>query len=160
MIFSNISKMRASLMKKSHLTCIDSMQLRSQSKHLKTLHHHLNGSWQTFPPAPLGQALATNQNNLNMLRAINVKPRVSANTYLHQQHDYNKRPLAHFGCPTMTHNKLETRTSWGPQATKYSMLVHQTTLLLLQNLGHRHMQHMHLQCGPLPPQIHHDAKHH
>ena len=55
---------------------------------------------------------------LNMLQARNIKLLVSAHAYMKDQHDYNKLPLAPLGCHTMTHNKPEIRTSWGPRASK------------------------------------------
>ena len=66
--------------------------------------------WERLPPQT--------EMTLNMLKATNIRPWVSGQTYLHGQHDYNRMPLAPLGCHTMTHNKRKTRTSWGPSASE------------------------------------------
>ena len=67
-----------------------------------------------FPMHLWDHLLLQTEKALNMLQATNLKPWVSAHTYMNGQHDYNRMPLAPLGCHTMAHNKPEMRTSWGP----------------------------------------------
>ena len=55
---------------------------------------------------------------LNMLQATNVKPWVSAHSYMNGQDNYNLMPQAPLGCHAMTHNEPETITSWGQRASE------------------------------------------
>ena len=50
---------------------------------------------------------------LNLLRASNINPKLSAYAILHGQFDYNKTPLAPPGTKAQIHVKAEKRESWG-----------------------------------------------
>ena len=48
-----------------------------------------------------------------MLRASNVRPMISAHSYVHGIHDYNKMPLAPIGCATQCFVSPNQRKSFG-----------------------------------------------
>jgi hypothetical protein len=50
---------------------------------------------------------------LNMLRPANVRQTISAHSYVHGIHDYNRMPLAPLGCETQCFVDPEQRTSFG-----------------------------------------------
>jgi hypothetical protein len=50
---------------------------------------------------------------LNMLRASNVRPMISAHAYVQGIHDYNKMPLGPLGCATQSFASPSQRNSFG-----------------------------------------------
>eukprot|EP00956_Cyclotella_meneghiniana_P021885 scaffold40539_cov45-Cyclotella_meneghiniana.AAC.3 len=50
---------------------------------------------------------------LNMLRASNVRPTISAHTYIYGMHDYNHTPLAPLGCATQCYLGPTQRLTFG-----------------------------------------------
>ena len=53
-----------------------------------------------FPMREWHKLLPQIEMTLNMLRASNVRPTISAHTYMYGIHDYNRTPLAPLGCAT------------------------------------------------------------
>jgi hypothetical protein len=56
------------------------------------------GCDESFPSREWHRLLPQVEMTLNMLRPANVRPTVSAHTYLYGLHDYNKMPLGPLGC--------------------------------------------------------------
>ena len=54
---------------------------------------------------------------LNLSRQANVNPKVSAYTYLNRPFDFNATPLAPHGCPVLTHDKPNIRSTWALNAS-------------------------------------------
>jgi len=55
---------------------------------------------------------------LNMLRASNTTPKISAYEHLNGTHDYNKHPLAPLGCEVQVYEPPQQRKSWAPRTVK------------------------------------------
>ena len=67
----------------------------------------------TFPMREWHKLLPQMELTLNMLRAANVRPQVSAHTYLFGIHNYNKMPLGPLGCATQCFVGPTQRLSFG-----------------------------------------------
>ena len=74
---------------------------------------NLMGCDETFPMREWHRLLPQMELTLNMLRASNVRPNISAHSYVHGIHDYNRMPLAPLGCSTQCFVGPENRTSFG-----------------------------------------------
>lgn len=55
---------------------------------------------------------------LNILRASNRNPNISAFEEIEGSFDYNKKPLAPPGCKVLVHEKNDKRTTWGAKETE------------------------------------------
>ncbi len=53
---------------------------------------------------------------LNLLRQLNVTPKISAFAHVHGHHDYMKKPFAPLGCVIHSHIKPDDRRSWDARA--------------------------------------------
>ena len=51
-----------------------------------------------------------------MHRPSHIVPTISAYTYMHGQHDFNKMLLAPMGCTVLLHNKPDFRKTWDDYA--------------------------------------------
>ena len=67
----------------------------------------------TFPMREWHRLMPHIEMTLNMLRASNVRPMISAHSYVHGIHDYNKMPLAPIGCATQCFASPNQRKSFG-----------------------------------------------
>ncbi|KAL7477419.1 hypothetical protein ACHAW6_003223 [Cyclotella cf. meneghiniana] len=47
---------------------------------------------------------------INLLRQLNVVPKVSVYAYMNGPHDYNKMPLAPLGCSMQVHDKPNNKS--------------------------------------------------
>ncbi len=56
--------------------------------------------------------------SLNMIRAANVRPTVSARTYVYGLHAYNKMPLGPLGCRVQCFVGPDNRLSFEAHSTK------------------------------------------
>jgi hypothetical protein len=74
---------------------------------------NLLGCDDTFPLREWHRLLPQIELTLNMLRASNVVPTVSAHLYFYGVHDYNRIPLAPLGCATQCFTGMEQRSSFG-----------------------------------------------
>jgi hypothetical protein len=67
-----------------------------------------------LPNARMAQILLPQiELTLNMLRPANVRQTISAHSYVHGIHDYNRMPLVPLGCETQCFVDPEQRTSFG-----------------------------------------------
>ena len=71
------------------------------------------GCDESFPMREWHRIIPQIELTLNMLRASNIRPTISAHTYVHGLHDYNKTPLAPIGCKTQCFVGPDQRTSYG-----------------------------------------------
>ena len=116
---SHISNKYESHNKKYHIKGRDATQQRSPHKKIKNpFIAILSGVDKRFPMHLWDRLLLQIEMTLDMLQVTNIKPWVSAKINLQGQHDYNKMPITPLGFHTMTHNKPERRTLWGPWASK------------------------------------------
>jgi hypothetical protein len=67
----------------------------------------------TFPLKEWHRILPQIEMTLNMLRASNVRPMISAHAYVYGQHDYNGMPLAPLGCATQCFAANSQRLTFG-----------------------------------------------
>eukprot|EP00956_Cyclotella_meneghiniana_P010727 scaffold15031_cov47-Cyclotella_meneghiniana.AAC.1 len=74
---------------------------------------NITGCDEHFPMREWPKLLPQIELTLNMLRASNVRPTVSAHMYVHGVHDYNKMPLAPLGCATQCFVGPNQRRSFG-----------------------------------------------
>jgi hypothetical protein len=74
------------------------------------LPQHLSQCSQQLPIKPLGLATPTNQDHNQS--DSNVTPNVLACAHLSGPFDYNKMPLAPFGCEAQVHKKTNKRGTW------------------------------------------------
>ncbi|KAL7502280.1 hypothetical protein ACHAXN_001635, partial [Cyclotella atomus] len=73
-----------------HRRCIAEQGIQTAKGHIIA---NLLGCDDSFPAQEWHRLLPQIEMTLNMLRATNVRPTVSAHTYVHGLHDYNKMPL-------------------------------------------------------------------
>ena len=66
-----------------------------------------------FPISEWDRLLDQAEMTLNMLRTSRCHPKLSAYTYLHGPHDFNKAPLAPPGTKVVVHKKPGVRNTWG-----------------------------------------------
>ena len=71
----------------------------------------------TFPVREWHRLLPQIELTLNMLRPSNVRPTISAHTYIYGIHDYNRTPIAPLGCATQCFVGPEQRESFGAHST-------------------------------------------
>jgi hypothetical protein len=74
---------------------------------------NIMGCDETFPMREWHKLLPQIELTMNMLRASNVRPNISAQNYVHGIHDYNKMPLAPLGCKTQCYAGPDQRASFG-----------------------------------------------
>ena len=77
--------------------------------------HFIAGISSVDPDFPLSlwdRLLPQATRTLNMLRPTRINPNISADTYFHGQHDYNRHPKAPPGTKTVAHLKPDQRASW------------------------------------------------
>jgi hypothetical protein len=67
----------------------------------------------TFPLREWHRILPQIEMTLNMLRPSNIRPTVSAHTYVYGIHDYNRMPLAPLGCATQCFASNTQRQTFG-----------------------------------------------
>ena len=65
-----------------------------------------------FPLSLWDRLLPQAVRTLNMLRPTRINPNISADAFLHGQHDFNKHPMAPPGTKTIAHLKPQQRASW------------------------------------------------
>ena len=72
----------------------------------------LAGTAPDFPKYLWDKLLPQTELTLNLLRASNTTPTVSAYAHLFGPFDYNKMPLAPMGCKVHVHEPSESRATW------------------------------------------------
>jgi hypothetical protein len=75
------------------------------------------GCDESFPSREWHRLLPQIEMTLNMLRPANVRPTVSAHTYLYGLHDYNKMPLGPLGCKVQCFVDPDNRRLFGAHST-------------------------------------------
>lgn len=82
------------------------------------------GCDESFPMREWHRLLPQIELTLNMLRASNVRPNVSAHTDVYGVHDYNRMPLGPLGCATQCFVSPEERRRFGAHAVDSWYLEH------------------------------------
>jgi hypothetical protein len=89
-------------------------------KAIQTFKYHftaiLSGVDDSFPVHLWDQLLPQAEATLNMLRAANAAPNVSAYMYTHGNHDFNAHPFAPLGCAVQLFETPEVQKSWDPHS--------------------------------------------
>ena len=55
---------------------------------------------------------------LNMLRPSHLNPKISAYMQVHDNHNFNKHPVAPVGCKIIIHNRTNERPSWSDHGSR------------------------------------------
>ena len=71
-----------------------------------------------YPITEWDRLLPQAEMTLNMLRTSRCHPKLSAYTYIHGNHDFNKTPLASPGTKVIIHKKPNVRNTWGYHGEK------------------------------------------
>ena len=77
---------------------------------------------------------------LNMLRATNLAPKISAYPNMVGQHDCNKVLLELMGCAVLMNNKPEIQKLWHKHAVDGFMKAHPESFQMFSNMGQRNMK--------------------
>jgi hypothetical protein len=97
----------------NHRRCIAERGIQTAKGHIIA---NFLGCDESFPSREWHRLLPQIEMTLNMLRPANVRPTVSAHTYLYGIHDYNKMPLAPLGCRVQCFVDPDNRRSFGAHA--------------------------------------------
>jgi hypothetical protein len=75
----------------------------------------LAGVKDKFPLSLWCHLLEPTKLTLNLLRQLNVAPKISAYAHVHGPHDYTKKPFTTLGCAIQAHVKPEDHRTWNTQ---------------------------------------------
>ncbi|KAL7502356.1 hypothetical protein ACHAXN_001073, partial [Cyclotella atomus] len=98
----------------NHRRCIAERGIQTAKGHIIA---NIIGCDEAFPARQWHKLLPQMEMTLNMLRAANVRPTVSAHTYVYGLHDYNKIPLGPLGCKIQCFVDPDNRRTFGAHAT-------------------------------------------
>jgi hypothetical protein len=98
----------------NHQRCIAERGIQTAKGHIIA---NLLRCDKAFPARQWHKLLLQMEMTLNMLQASNVRPTVSAQTYVFGLHNYNKMPLGPFGCKEQCFVDPENRRSFGAHST-------------------------------------------